>query len=1705
MRRNRTGTTLRSSAPAAPGRRVLPLVEELEQRLLLDAEGAIGPGPTPLGPDVRAEVADALEPNDTFAAATDLGEVRGTHLVPNLTIHANGDGSDNPDYFRFETAAMGTSEHYVEAQFAQADGDLDMRLYDAGQTLLLNSLSVTDNERISLSGLAAGVYYVQVYGFLDATAPYDLEVRAPDPDVAGDHLEPNDSFAAAADLGEVRGTETVAGLTIHANGDGTDNPDFFGFDTADAGTSQHYVEIQFAHADGNLDMRLYDAGQNFLAGATSATNNERISLNGRPAGAYYVEVFGFNDATAPYQLVVRAPDPAAPADAMEPNDSLAWATDLGEVQGTLVLPDLTIHANPDGSSNSDFFRFEAAGACTSQHYVQIRFADADGDLDLCLYDTYWNDIDYSTSVTDDEQIALGGLPAGEYFVEVYAYDDSTAGYDLVLELPSVGPVAPDALESQEPVELRRSETITGLTIHDPSEWGGTGTAEDTFTFVTNGAGTSWHSLQIQFTHAEGDLDMCLYDAAWNELACSQGVTNTETISLDGLGAGQYYLEVYGYSGATGHYSLVVQAPIGDDVVAPDNWEVAEPVRLSQNQTLAGLSIHDPAEWAGVGTREDSFTFTTVDTAAAGQRITFSNYTGAWSGLLPILYDGLGNVVAQPGVPNGCLAIDLAGLPADTYDLVVDSVGGETCSYDLTIDAPFGPPQREWTILVYIDGDNNLEAAAIDDLNEMEAVQLPPEVQVAVLVDRAPGYDTTNGNWTDTRVGIVQQDADRYTISTPLTSWGEMNVGSPATLQQFVNWGIVTLPADYYALVLWDHGGATYGSMWDDTNGEDFLSLAELRQALAGAADQIDVLGFDACLMGTAEVMHAVGDYVDYLVASEETEGFDGWDYTDLFRDLTAQLPLTPEQFAAVTAESAEDDASIDTLSATHAADGSLSAAIGDFVDAVALNVTDADWDAMVNARNAAPAFAYDEFRDLGGFMAGIVQRLGTGSPIGAAADEVLDALALTVIHNYSWPGAGGTGLSIYLPGVGQSVDADYPGLTFAADTQWDDYVGSLVRPTHPTWYVPRDWAEDNNQAASAWALGTVSLHGLQYPDLSIHDGDVDWFRFSTVLAGGPTDAVSISFNNAQGNLDLYLYDAALTLLGQSVTSANLEAVSLNGLPAAEYLVRIVGRSAATNPSYLLQIDAPGLAPDWAEGAGGNDQREKACTIRANTYYSGLNLDVGDVDWYTFAVARAPEDEILVVEVNFDRAMGDILVDLYDEAAALLASSVNTAAGAMLDLTGVPGGQYYLRVAPGTLAGATPYGMSADTVAGENADVALVGTPGNDLFTFAAGPTVYTVTLNGEVWQYDAAVVETVSFDGNGGNDLVQLTGTAGSDAVILRPGTARITHDGKDVDLTFTDIDTVEARTGGGSDTVELHGSAGNDRFKAYPDSAYMTGAGYRNEAIGFDGVRAYAGSGPDDRAYLYDSPGNDRFEAYRDRARMTGVGYDSYAQDFDRVYGYATASAADDRAYLYDSPGDDRFEAKPTFARMMGAGSYNRANGFDRVYAYATSGGANDRAYFYGSPGDDRFEARPAFARMTGPGYYNRGNGFDRAYGYANHGGAGNDRAYLYGSAAADDFRGKRTYGKMTGPGYYNRASYFGRVYAYLNAAGADVARVYGNSAADRFKGYGGWAKLFAADFRHYVKLDSPADDTVHLYYQPGTGIDLTAPLAYRLRQRLA
>src|SRR5262249_45293853 len=133
-----------------------------------------------------------------------------------------------------------------------------------------------------------------------------------------------------------------------------------------------------------------------------------------------------------------------------------------------------------------------------------------------------------------------------------------------------------------------------------------------------------------------------------------------------------------------------------------------------------------------------------------------------------------------------------------------------------VDPP-PPPEHgaSWTVLVYMVADNNLEPFGLTDLEEMSKVGSGAGFDIVVQADRAAGYVSDPvlnlGDWQGTKrlhVGSGRLEE--------VSDIGEANMGDPATLADFIEWGIAQYPADRYALVLWDHGGAWPGFGGDES-------------------------------------------------------------------------------------------------------------------------------------------------------------------------------------------------------------------------------------------------------------------------------------------------------------------------------------------------------------------------------------------------------------------------------------------------------------------------------------------------------------------------------------------------------------------------------------------------------------------------------------------------------------------------------------------------------------------------------------------------------------------------------------------------------------------------------------------------------------------------------------------------------------------------
>jgi len=380
-------------------------------------------------------------------------------------------------------------------------------------------------------------------------------------------------------------------------------------------------------------------------------------------------------------------------------------------------------------------------------------------------------------------------------------------------------------------------------------------------------------------------------------------------------------------------------------------------------------------------------------------------------------------------------------------------------------------------MLYFAGDSGLDyfmERAIEHLEELPAAE---RVSVLVLFD---GKDS-NYSW---RYEI--QPNGNYTVGVNMWFLGEVNTGDGNTLAEFVTWAHDNYPAQRYYLSVANHGRGSTGIAWDDTSGEDFISPLEMHQALDtvtnGGQWRIDVLHYDACLMGMLEQAYEAKDYADYWIASQNL-GIAVFAYERYAQ--AAEEGLEPRDLAVRVAQEYAGHESILARPRTIAAHDlrrvdEVVAAVDELAAALEADI-DSTYDDIHEARRVAQKFdsqdyyditEWDVYLDLYDLSTHLVAELSDPA-VTAAAQAVQNAVEEMVVFEYhasAWPYEGtdsldnARGLSIYFPpdrGAYEYGDYVYDELfSFTLGSRWDEFlrlyfqVSGLTPPVRPDPGIP---------------------------------------------------------------------------------------------------------------------------------------------------------------------------------------------------------------------------------------------------------------------------------------------------------------------------------------------------------------------------------------------------------------------------------------------------------------------------------------------------------------------------------------------------------------------------------------------------------------------------------------------------------------------------
>jgi len=248
--------------------------------------------------------------------------------------------------------------------------------------------------------------------------------------------------------------------------------------------------------------------------------------------------------------------------------------------------------------------------------------------------------------------------------------------------------------------------------------------------------------------------------------------------------------------------------------------------------------------------------------------------------------------------------------------IINDIQGTNNNDDLVKDSQGPSEKRKWTFIIYMAADNDLEAAAIADFNELEAVNYGASpISILVLLDRHNSYDMTNGNWSDTRLFEIKSDPGGLTpiIHSPWidcpelgllkNTETELNTSDPLVLSNLINFAKRAYPAEQYALFIWGHGTGWRGGVnnndflpepakaiaFDDSQ-RQYMSLPSFGRAVAGKG--LSLIAFDTCYGALLEVAYQIKNDAMLFVGSEGEIMSTGWDYTALFTDFIGKRNLS---------------------------------------------------------------------------------------------------------------------------------------------------------------------------------------------------------------------------------------------------------------------------------------------------------------------------------------------------------------------------------------------------------------------------------------------------------------------------------------------------------------------------------------------------------------------------------------------------------------------------------------------------------------------------------------------------------------------------------------------------------------------------------------------------------------------------------------------
>ncbi len=207
--------------------------------------------------------------------------------------------------------------------------------------------------------------------------------------------------------------------------------------------------------------------------------------------------------------------------------------------------------------------------------------------------------------------------------------------------------------------------------------------------------------------------------------------------------------------------------------------------------------------------------------------------------------------------------------------------------------------NDWTIMVYMAGDNNLSenmAYALEDLRKFsETLGNSKENKMNLLSYFDSNSLTAPTYFIDYSAGKIKKRA--FGAGNSQNENPEGNSSSATSIVDFVRWCIIEQKrtAQNYAIIFSGHSFGFHGTSFlrDETSG-GFITISDFRWALEQCTKkylkkEIAILGFDSCVMSMLEIGFELKDVAQTMVASEGSLPNSGWSYAPLLGKIATEI------------------------------------------------------------------------------------------------------------------------------------------------------------------------------------------------------------------------------------------------------------------------------------------------------------------------------------------------------------------------------------------------------------------------------------------------------------------------------------------------------------------------------------------------------------------------------------------------------------------------------------------------------------------------------------------------------------------------------------------------------------------------------------------------------------------------------------------------